>query len=249
MNVPIYRRLAGSFQFLTALPIRGETASPAEAAAFFPVAGAAIGASAGIVVRYAGHVFGTSLASLLGLAWLVFLTGGLHEDGLADIADAVRAGRSRERMLEILKDSRIGTYGALALIVFFLLRWQAIENITVPAVAGVAIAGGLSRASMVILAGSTPPAVSGLGATFAKGCDRAVVLAVTLQCAIFLVAFGWYCGWQRGLALIAVCAAVIWTTRGWLQRRLGGVNGDCFGATCVAVETAVLLVLAWRKSF
>src|SRR5690348_8509461 len=140
MSVPVLRRFAGSFQFLTVLPIHGDTSSPAEAAVFFPVTGALLGAFAGIVARYGSMVFGCSLGSLLALGCLLFVSGGLHEDGLADVTDAIRAGRSRERMLEILKDSRVGTYGAIALIVCFLLRWQSIENMTVPLIAGLCVA-------------------------------------------------------------------------------------------------------------
>jgi adenosylcobinamide-GDP ribazoletransferase len=249
MSAPVLRRFAGSFQFLTALPIRGDTAPLAEAAVFFPLTGAALGAFAGIVAKYAGMAFGRSLGSLLALTSLLCISGGLHEDGLADVADAIRAGRSRERMLEILKDSRIGAYGASALIVSFLLRWQSIEDMTVPLIAGLCVAVALARASMVIMAGSTAPVGVGLGQAFAAGCDRGTVFLVLVQCALLLAGLGWYGGWRHTVAVGAVCAAVIAATRAWFKRRLGGVNGDCLGATCVATETATLLVMAWRKSF
>jgi adenosylcobinamide-GDP ribazoletransferase len=249
MSSSVFRRFAGSFQFLTVLPIPGNTSSPAEAAVFFPLTGAMLGAFAGILAKYASLAFGRSLGSLLALASLLCISGGLHEDGLADVADAIRAGRSRERMLEILKDSRIGAYGAGALIVSFLLRWQSIENMTVPLIAGLCVALGLSRASMVIMASSTAPVGAGLGQAFAAGCHKGTVLVALLQCALLLAGLGWYGGWRHAVALAAVYAAVIAAARAWFLRRLCGVNGDCLGATCAATETAALLVMAWRKSF
>ena len=140
MSAGVWRRFGGSFQFLTALPIHGDTSSPTEAAVFFPLTGAVLGAFAGIVAQYGSMAFGRSLGSLLALTCLLCISGGLHEDGLADVADAIRAGRSRERMLEILKDSRIGAYGASALIVCFLLRWESIENMALPLIAGLSVA-------------------------------------------------------------------------------------------------------------
>lgn len=249
MSASVLRRFAGSFQFLTALPVQGDTSCPAEAAIFFPLTGAVLGVFAGIIAKYGSMAFGRSLGSLLALTCLLCISGGLHEDGLADVADAIRAGRSRERMMEILKDSRIGAYGAIALLACFLLRWQSIENMTVPLMSGLCVAAGLSRASMVIMASSTAPVGVGLGQAFVAGCHRGTVFVVLFQCAILLAGFGWYVGWGRTLTLGGVCVAVIATIRAWFKRQLGGMNGDCLGATCVMVETAALLVMAWRKSF
>ena len=248
MSASVWRRFAGSFQFLTVLPIAGDTSSPAEAAVFFPLAGALLGVFVGAVAKYASIAFGRALGSLLALTCLLCISGGLHEDGLADVADAIRGGRTRERMLEILKDSRIGSYGASALIMFFLLRWQSIENMAVPLIAGLCVTVALSRASVVIMASSTAPVGVGLGKAFVAGCHRGTVFAVLFQCALLLAGFGWYGGWGRVLLLGGVCAAVIATLRAWFNRRLQGVNGDCLGATCVVVETAALLVMAWRRS-
>src|SRR4051794_34735753 len=122
-------RLLAAMQFLTVFPIARNTAAPSQAAVFFPLTGALLGASAGAIFSGSRIWFHPSMAALLSLAWLVIITGCLHEDGLADVADAFRAGRSREKILLILKDSRIGTYGAVALIVTFLIRWQALAGI------------------------------------------------------------------------------------------------------------------------
>src|SRR3954449_4276988 len=109
-------RFLGAVQFLTTLPVRRATASPGRCAVFFPLVGAAMGSAGGLLLYALRNVMPPSLAALLVLSFWALLTGGLHEDGFADVADAFRAGRSREKMFAILKDSRIGAHGALAMI-------------------------------------------------------------------------------------------------------------------------------------
>ncbi len=117
-----------AIQFLTVIPVPSATANAGEAALFFPVTGALLGVSAGVVLFGVGCVLGRSIGALLAVSWLLIVTGCLHEDGLADVADAVRAGRTRQKMMNILKDSRIGAYGAVALILSIGLRWQALAR-------------------------------------------------------------------------------------------------------------------------
>jgi len=243
------RRFLGSLQFLTVLPIRADTSSPSDAAIFFPLTGALIGAFAALIAWSSSLVFDRSLGALLAVIGLTWISGGLHEDGLADVADAVRAGRSRDRILQILKDSRIGAYGAMAVILSILLRWQAISFLTRPLIPGIAAVVALSRASMVIAGGTTPAIGSGLGHAFVSGCSRAIVLAVLAQTIAVIVAFGIYAGYGRALALAGASGVALWIVRSWFVRRLGGMNGDCLGAVCQAVEVTGLLVLAWHKSF
>ncbi len=230
--------MRGAVQFLTVLPVGGGAA----AAVFFPFVGVLLGASAGGVVLLGG---GGSLAALLALAYLMMVTGCLHEDGLADVADAVRAGRSREKIMLILKDSRIGTYGGLALIMSVLIRWQALALCRVNPVYGLVAALALSRASLVVLAGIAPSVGGGLGQAFATGISRLVVVGVVAQA----VAVAFVAGWRNAVVMVGCSAVVILVARGWFVRRLGGVNGDCLGATCQAVETVNLVILTWQPSF
>src|SRR4051794_11318327 len=118
------RRFLAAAQFLTIVPARS-SASPAGGAAFFPLIGAGIGAAAGALEIAASRLFPPAIAALFALLFLVTITGAPHEDGLADVFDAFRAGRSPQRIQAILKDSRIGVYGALALLIVTLLRWQS----------------------------------------------------------------------------------------------------------------------------
>jgi adenosylcobinamide-GDP ribazoletransferase len=166
------------------------------------------------------------------------MTGGLHEDGLADVADAVRAGRPAERILAILKDSRIGTYGALALIFTMLFRWQALETVTLPRLVA---AQAVSRAAMVVLAYASKPAGSGLGAAFVSGVRGWAAALVGVQA----VAAAALCGWE-GAAILAAAVASTSLLRAWFHSRIGGVTGDCLGAAEQVAQTLALGIGAWH---
>ncbi len=238
-------RFLGAVQFLTVIPAGRSTASPGSSALFFPLVGALVGALGGWCALLAMHVWNTSIAALLTLVFLIALTGALHEDGLADVCDAFRAGRSREKILLILKDSRIGTYGAVGLILTVLLRWQALANSKQNPVSGLAAALALSRMSMVGLAAIAPPTGAGLAVQFAQELSRKAVAVALIQA----ILFAFVCGWRHGVVMILVSTLITLCARSYFLRHLGGVNGDCLGATCQAVETANLLILAWQPCF
>jgi adenosylcobinamide-GDP ribazoletransferase len=238
-------RFLGALQFLTVLPIRRKTSSPGEAALFFPLVGAMLGALAASIIRFAEAPLGRPLAAVFAIAFLVLSTGGLHEDGLADAADAFRAGRSRERILEILKDSRIGTYGALALILSLLIRWQALAQGGVFPLAGLSTSLALSRASMVFLGASAPPAGTGLGSAFASHLSRPIAWAVVAEALLFAA----LPGWRRGLTMVVATFVIVLLARAYFVQRLGGVTGDCLGATCQLVETVNLVILIWQPFY
>jgi adenosylcobinamide-GDP ribazoletransferase len=246
-------RFLGAVQFLTVLPVRGRTASPGAAAVFFPLVGAMLGASAGFVLSICSAGLGQPMGALLAVAWLMAITGCLHEDGLADVADAVRAGRTREKMMAILKDSRIGTYGAVALVLSVAVRWQALAQTAVHPVSGVeaglAAAVGLSRTSLVALAALTPGIGTGLGQAFAADCSRGVLISAVAQAVAIAGLAAVFMGGRYAFAMLAASGTIVWCARSWFTRRLGGVNGDCLGATCQAVEMVNMVILAWHPSF
>jgi len=233
------KRLLGAVQFLTILPVRGSTAAPGASAVWFPLVGAAVGASAGMVLLAARQALPPGVAAGLALAWLILITGGLHEDGLADVADALRAGRTRARMLEILKDSRIGAHGALALLLSVGLRWQAISSLAVHPVAALAAAAALSRAALIAVAFWTEPAGDGLGRGFRASLTAPATGFAFLQG----VAAAMLCGPRAAAWLLALALVVAAAARAYFTRRLGGVTGDCLGAVCQVCETGFLLVL------
>jgi adenosylcobinamide-GDP ribazoletransferase len=158
------------------------------------------------------------------------------------VADAVRAGRTREKMMAILKDSRIGTYGALALIVTVAMRWQALAQTNMNPVTGMSAAVALSRASLVALASIAPAAGDGIGAAFARSCSRAVVLVSVASAVVISLLVDL----RYAAAMILASALIVLLARTYFVRRLGGVNGDCLGATCHLVETVNMVILAWH---
>ena len=179
------RRLLGATQFLTLIPVRGQTAPLGQSAIFFPLIGAALGAAGGVGLHFLSGFFPQALAALLVLGFWALITGGLHEDGFADVVDAFRAGRSPEKIHAILKDSRIGAHGALALILITLVRWQALSSMTGEPVRALAATLAASRASLVVLAWISPPAGSGLGYEFSRTLSTSVTIVVIIQAIIF----------------------------------------------------------------
>ncbi|MEJ7607701.1 MAG: adenosylcobinamide-GDP ribazoletransferase [Bryobacteraceae bacterium] len=228
--------LLGAVQFLTIIPIHRETAPLGRSAVFFPLVGAAIGVAGAIVFKTTG-------SPLLVLAFWALLTGGLHEDGFADVADAFRAGRPAEKIHTILKDSRIGAHGALALIFSTLIRWQALTDIGIDAVPGLAVAQALPRAALVLLAWIAPPAGTGLGFHFSQTLSTPIAIMAIGQGIIFALA----CGWRLGAILVAGSAAIVFLAARYFVRRIGGITGDCLGATAYMVETFCLLVLTCQS--
>lgn len=226
--------MRAALQFLTVLPIPAPASKPGEAAWAFPIVGALLGLVCAAIVPW-------GLGPILAMIALAALTGGLHEDGLADVCDAVRKYRSREKMLCVMKDSRIGAHGALALFAFFALRWQALTYQTTDLWLRLPAAYGLSRAQMVLLAATSLPAGEGLGAAFVSTLPRHAAFVVVFESAVL----AGLAGWPVGLMLLAANAVLLVLVRWWFSARLGGVTGDCLGFVCVLSEALSLTVLAW----
>lgn len=226
--------MRAALQFLTIVPIPAPAVAPGAAAVWFPLVGALIGLAAAA----AWH---SPLGATAAILTTAVLTGGLHEDGLADVCDAVRAGRSRERMLEILKDSRIGAYGAMAIVLSILVRWQAMSMLPPEGIWWqFVLVHAAARASMVALAASTPAAAPGLGEAFRSSLPAwaaPFAVAQTLA-ALFFLPGGW-----RVIAAVAISVFLI---RLYFQQRLGGFTGDGLGFQCQIAEAAGWVVLAWR---
>ncbi len=238
-------RFMGAFQFLTVLPIPGSTAPVYESAPFFPLVGAMIGLLSSLPMAWLPTPMGLNAALALGIQMV--LTGMMHEDGLADVADALRAGRTREKMFEILKDSRLGTFGVAAVAMALILRWQGLEGTANPylnpfqIMGYVAAAEGLSRCAMLWLGLVTPGARPGSGADLSENRSFFVVIASIVQ-AVFLSSFlplGLRL-WLLGGLLVIVAIA-----RRYFMARLGGVVGDCFGAVQQVAVIFCLVVYSW----
>lgn len=238
----VYLRLLGAVQFLTVIPIEQSTVPVSESAPFFPLVGALIGlVPAGILLVL--HL-PAGLEAALALAAQLAVTGLLHEDGLADIADGVRKGRTRERMFEIIKDSRLGTYGSAALFMTLLVRWQGLAALSemqapwvLPAIEG------LSRCVLLWLGAITPAARPGMGAYLSEHSSMPMQLASFVQAGILL----WLVGWPHAAWLGAGLVVLTLLARQYFVARLGGVVGDCFGALQQVAACYGLSVVAWTR--
>jgi adenosylcobinamide-GDP ribazoletransferase len=237
------RRLGGAVQFLTVLPIRAGDVSLADSAVFFPLVGAALGASASGLYLLLVRLLPTPLSSTLTILFLVLATGGLHEDGLADVADAFRAGRAPEKIFAIMKDSRVGTFGALALTFSILIRWQALNALGSHSTIALIVSEALPRTALVVLSHIAKPAGSGLGSALATGLSRKLTLVAASQG----VALAFLAGPWLAFVLVAGTAAMVWMARSYFHRRIGGVTGDCLGATGQVVECYCLLTFVCAR--
>lgn len=238
------RTLAGAIQFLTILPVPGRGAAPGRSAAWFPIIGALLGAAGALILEMSRIYLTASLGAVLAVVFWVWIAGALHEDGLADVFDAFRKGRPAERILEILKDSRVGAYGAVALALTILIRWQSLVSLAaIDIYPALMLSQALPRASMVALAWSTQPAAAGLGATFIESLTtRGAILAMAQG-----VAFAALCGPKAAFFTLAGAALIVIRARRYFIRRIGGVTGDCLGATAQLVEIFVLISFACRS--
>jgi adenosylcobinamide-GDP ribazoletransferase len=233
--------LTSAIRFLTILRVPGEPVAPGRAAAWFPVVGAALGAAGAGIFLAAARAFSNSLAALLCVAFWTLGSGILHEDGLADVADALRAGRTRDHMLTILKDSRIGTFGAVAVILSLLVRWQALEYFAGSSLLSVCIAAQtVPRAAMVGLAWTSRPVGTGLGYALASTLKTPAALSALAQGVI--AAF--LCGPRAGIVIVAGAFVIVRLARTCFYNRIGGVNGDCLGATEQLLEVFILCLFA-----
>ena len=230
---------------LTRLPVPMQSEMRGAAAAWaYPLAGLVVGAVAA-VVGLTGFALGlpTALCALLSLASLVITTGALHEDGLADSIDGFWGGWTTERRLEIMKDSRIGAYGVIALVLALAARWAAIwmlfEVNATAAAAGILVASATSRAMMPQIMANLPRAREG-GLSAQVG-DVPLVTALVAFGVAFVTAFV-FAGWGGLLALIwGVVVTLVIARIAWVK--IGGQTGDVLGATQQLVEIAVLLSL------
>jgi adenosylcobinamide-GDP ribazoletransferase len=192
------------------------------------------------------------LAAALTILGLVAVTGALHEDGLADVADGFGGGHERERRLEIMRDSHVGSYGVIALagsIIVRIAALSAILNQIGPLLAGVAImaTAAASRGAVVWLWASLPGARDdGVAASAGAPPEGAVNLAATSGLAIFAVLGTIAAGVFNAAVALLLAAAVLQGFTRLCQRMIGGVTGDTLGACQQLVEIALLAGLALR---
>lgn len=234
-----------SLMLLTRLPVWHDDASPlmGRAAWAYPVAGLIVGGIAAMTLWVAGWLgLPTPAGVTLGLAALILTTGGLHEDGLADTADGFGGGATKDRKLEIMRDSRIGSYGVIAIALSLMLRAAGLWSLALVGGAAQAliVAAVLSRSTLPLTMTLLPPARSeGLGRS-ASGVSQAgwvAALALGVLAALSLGVWTFLC-----LSIVTgLVTLLIWRIS---RRQIGGYTGDTLGAQQQLTEIAVLLTLS-----
>jgi adenosylcobinamide-GDP ribazoletransferase len=236
------RPLVAAFAFLTRLPVWAGPLRDADlgrSVSFFPLVGLVLGlVLTGLVSLLAGTLT-TGLSAVLLVSLLAAMTGGLHLDGVADVFDALGGGRGdRKRMLDIMRDSRIGAHGAAALVLMLLAKVfavaQVVERHDLPTLlAFPAVARWAVTPSIVLYPYAR---AEGLGRAFHGEAGPRQLVGATAILAFVLVALG-----PRLIipTLGALLAATVFSL--WLRQRLGGLTGDVYGA---AIELAEVTMLA-----
>jgi adenosylcobinamide-GDP ribazoletransferase len=234
--------------FLTRLPLASSAPSTgsevARASWTFPVVGAAVGAL-GALLYWIAHGLGLQpfVSAALAVTATLLVTGCLHEDGLADTADGFGGGGTRERKLEIMRDSGIGSYGAAALILSLLLRVGAIASLAGPALVAPALiaAHAGARATMPVFMRRVPRARDdGLSAGAGDPPQGSAVLAVAIGLVVLLLCLG-----LGATVLAALLLATATVLLAWLSvTQIGGQTGDVLGTQEQVSEILILLVAA-----
>jgi adenosylcobinamide-GDP ribazoletransferase len=245
--------LLTAVQFLTRLHVLSDSSyqqdSLARAVKFFPIVGLLIGSGSLLVYSLLAQHVPLMVVALLVVVYLVAVTGCLHEDGLADSVDGFGGGWERERVLAIMRDSRIGTYGASALALSLFSRVLLIASLPRSEVAAyLLIAPVLSRWTTLPLSFFLLPArersegkIDGQGARIARLTTRGSLITGSLFTLMVVFALLRV----RALVPVLVSAAITLATALYYNHRIGGVTGDCFGATNQLAEIAVYLSGVW----
>jgi adenosylcobinamide-GDP ribazoletransferase len=234
--------LSVAFMLLTRLPVRGSVAAPdmARCVWAFPIVGLVVNLSAGLVFWLGAKA---GMPPLLAAAWTVAailaMTGAMHEDGLADTADGFGGGGTRERKLEIMRDSRIGSFGAVALLLSVIVRVAAISALVRPGagLAALVAAGMLGRSGMVLLLWVLRPArADGMGASMGRMriAPAAVGLGMAVAASFALLPV------RPAAALVLLSIAVTLGAAKLAAAQIGGYTGDVLGASEVVTECVVL---------
>jgi adenosylcobinamide-GDP ribazoletransferase len=240
-----------ALKFLTIVPLPQRIDKTSEdfskSLPYFPVIGLILGAILFGLYYGLSFILPSSLVSILLIVALAILTGAHHLDGLMDSFDGLVVGKSKERRLEIMADSRVGSFGVIAAILLLLAKYSSLSSlphtIMMPALL---LMPTLSRWLMVSALFNFPSAKSsGMGATFKQGANWwrfAIATIIAVLAAALLL------NWQ-GIILIIVLWLIVFGIASYFNARLGGLTGDVYGAINELSEVLVLIlitILAWR---
>jgi len=245
----------GAVRFFTRLPVPAWVGHSQEAldraARYFPLVGILVGVSGGLTFLLAAFVLPVSIAILFSMAATLLATGAFHEDGLSDAVDGFGGGWSRQQVLAIMKDSRIGSYGAIAVALMLLAKFNALLELPdewiVPAIIAAHAASRFCSTTLIY------------ALEYVRDDDsaRAKPLATRMGAGSLAVAalFGLaplaLLPWQAALAGLLLAALTTFLAARHFVKRIGGYTGDCLGATQQGAELAIyvgMLAVAWNFS-
>jgi len=236
------RNFISAIQFITIIPLgKAETFDPPKMIPYFPIVGILLGILVVLFDHVASRLWSIPVASLLDVIFLAILTGAFHLDGLGDSADGLLGQRSKEKTLIIMKDSRLGTMGLVAIVFGLALKWAGISGLDANRALLLVIVPAYARAGMLFgmrfLEYGRPAGGTGVDFFTSKlkwsafwGLTAPVVMSVFL---------GWTALWLN-LSFVALIALLIW----YYTRRLGCVTGDMLGAMAEILESGLFLLVS-----
>ncbi|MGB0954614.1 MAG: adenosylcobinamide-GDP ribazoletransferase [Panacagrimonas sp.] len=250
------RRMELAVGYFTRIPVSALADESPEAlgrsARYLPAVGLLVGLLSALALWLAAQIWPTGAAVLLSMSFSLLLTGALHEDGLADAADGFGGGFERERVLRIMKDSRIGSFGAIALLLSLTLKFALLSALanqglalalavllvahTVSRCAALSVMLRLDYQSLASGARARPFADS-VGITEWRIGAATGGLVLTLVCLIGGISLA------ALLAVVGGVAAATWGCMAYFRSRIGGYTGDCLGATQQVTEIVIYLAV------
>jgi adenosylcobinamide-GDP ribazoletransferase len=239
----VLRSFCCALGFLTRIPVPagwcGQGQEFRAGSCFFPLIGLLLGGITGGLWFLLRQVLAAPVLAALLLAVSVFLTGGLHLDGLMDTVDGVYGGRSRDQRLALMKDSRVGAFGAIAMALVLLLKYSLYTQLNPALLPYLILAPVLGRQALVWALVTFPYArQQGLGSLFSiYGDYRKLMITTGITLFLLVALLRW-----NGIGIFIIGGLCFYLVAGWLSRLLGGLTGDTYGALSELAEILVLLL-------
>ena len=236
------KNFLSAVQFITILPFGGRAGfQPPEMIPYFPIVGLLVGLLVCALDTVALRLWSEPVAAVLDVLWLAILTGALHLDGLGDTADGLFGHHSREKALTIMKDSRVGSMGVVAIVLNLMLKWIGIAGLDLPRILLLVLVPAHARTGLLFgfrfLDYGRPG--GGTGKPFFADRLRVSGFWGVLAPVVLSIALG-----LKAIVLNAAFAVVVGAILLFYKKRLGCITGDMFGAMTEATESVLFLILS-----
>ncbi len=245
----------GALRFFTRLPVPAWVGHSAEmlngAARYFPLVGILVGAAGALAFELAAFIFPLSVALLFGMAATLLLTGAFHEDGFADAVDGFGGGWDKAQVLAIMKDSRIGSYGAIGITLLLLGKFLALLELPDDWIAVTLVAAHAASRFCAVTLIATLSYVREDDTSRSKPLANALGSGALAVAALFGLAPLLLLPGEAAAGGLALAAAVTFLAARYFVKRIGGYTGDCLGAVQQGTELAIylgVLAVAWNFS-